>query len=186
MKYQCQVEKFVPQTEQEQSDWEIIMELMRQHPATILRRENKTAHFTSSGLVLNRERNKVLFVHHNIYKTWSWTGGHADGEEDLLKVAVKEAMEETGLTHVEPLDGKMVSLDILPVFGHFKKGRYVSAHLHLNASFLLIADEKDAVRACEGENSGVQWFGFDELESCSREPYLIAVYRKILGRVPVL
>ena len=184
MKYQDQVGAFIPQTEQEQSDQEIMLGLIRQYPASILLRENKFAHFTSSGLILNRERNKVLFVHHNIYKTWSWTGGHADGQEDLLRVAVKEAMEETGLARVEPLDRAVVSLDILPVFGHFKNGRYVSAHLHLNASYLLLADEHDAVRARESENSGVRWFGFDELEACSSEPYLIAVYRKILGRVP--
>lgn len=184
MKYQDQVGAFIPQTEQERNDREIMLELIRRYPETILLRENKFAHFTSSGLILNRERNKVLFVHHNIYKTWSWTGGHADGDGDLLRVAVKEAGEETGLAHVEPLDGKIVSLDILPVFGHIKNGRYVSAHLHLNASYLLLADEHDAVRACENENSGVRWFGFDELEACSSEPYLIAVYRKMLGRMP--
>ena len=142
MKYQDQVGAFIPQTEQERNDREIMLELIRRYPETILLRENKFAHFTSSGLILNRERNKVLFVHHNIYKTWSWTGGHADGDEDLLRVAVKEAGEETGLARVEPLDGKIVSLDILPVFGHIKNGRYVSAHLHLNASYLLLAETR--------------------------------------------
>ena len=48
---------------------------------------------TSSGLIFNKNLDKILMVHHNIYNTWSWTGGHADGEDDLLKVAIKEAKE---------------------------------------------------------------------------------------------
>ena len=42
-------------------------------------------------------------IHHNIYNSWGWTGGHADGNSDLIKVAIKEAQEETGIKHVKPI-----------------------------------------------------------------------------------
>ena len=43
-------------------------------------------------------------IHHNIYNSWSWTGGHADGDKDLLYVAIKEAKEETGVKNIKALD----------------------------------------------------------------------------------
>ena len=82
-------------------------------------------------------------VHHNIYKTWSWTGGHADNDSDLLYVAIKEAKEETGIQNIKPLSKNIFSLDVLPVIGHIKNNKYVSAHLHLSVAYLLEADERD-------------------------------------------
>ena len=62
----------------------------------ILTRDNKCYHFTSSAWVVSPDFKKVLMVYHNIYNSWSWMGGHADGESDLLKVAIKEVKEESG------------------------------------------------------------------------------------------
>ena len=55
----------------------------------VLVRDNEIAHITSSGFIVNKLRTKVLMIHHNIYNSWGWTGGHADGDEDLLYVAMK-------------------------------------------------------------------------------------------------
>ena len=43
---------------------------------------------------MNKDKTKVLMIYHNIYNSWSWTGGHADGDEDLLYVAIKEAKKK--------------------------------------------------------------------------------------------
>lgn len=173
---------FEPQNEQEESDKQAILWYAREFPQNILTRSNAIAHITSSGLVLNEGLDQVLMVHHNIYKTWAWTGGHADGQEDLLSVALKEAQEETGIVHVRPLMRDMASLDVLPVWGHWKRGKYVSAHLHLNASYALVASQSDTLYIKQDENSGVRWIAIDRLEEFSNEPELIAVYRKIIAR----
>ena len=186
MDYRDQIREFVPQTDQEVNDKRIILELIARYPQNILLRENELAHITSSGLVVNESFTRVLFVHHNIYKTWCWTGGHADGGTDLLGVALREVMEETGGTEIRPLSDQIVSLDILPVYGHYKNGKYVSAHLHLNASFLLVGDDSLPLRAKEDENTGAAWFRIDEIDKYSGEPELIRVYRKIFGRIPGL
>lgn len=184
MDYRDQIRDFVPRTDQEKNDKRIIQELIARYPHNILLRENETAHITSSGLVVNESFTRVLFVHHNIYRIWAWTGGHADGGMDLLGVALREVMEETGETEIRPLSSQIISLDILPVFGHYKNGKYISAHLHLNASYLLVGDDSLPLRAKEDENSGAAWFRIDEIDKYSNEPEMIKVYRKILDRLP--
>ena len=101
---------FIPRCAQEERDKQTILWYARQFPDNILTRQNPVAHMTSSGLVLNEGLDKVLMVHHNIYQTWAWTGGHADGEWNLLAVALKEAREETGAVHVRPLMEEMASI----------------------------------------------------------------------------
>ena len=58
---------------------------------------------TASAWVLSPDRRQVVMVYHNIYNSWSWTGGHADGDRDLLAVAMREVTEETGLQRLELL-----------------------------------------------------------------------------------
>ena len=60
-------------------------------------RQNEYGHFTSSAFVLNKERTKILMIYHKIYNSWAWTGGHADGDTDLLYTAIREVKEETNL-----------------------------------------------------------------------------------------
>ncbi len=153
-----------------------------EQPDTVLTRQNSVAHLTSSGLIVNKSLDKMLMVHHNIYNTWAWTGGHADGDSDLLAVAIREGQEETGVQRLTPLTDQIASLDVLPVYGHVRKGQYVSTHLHLNVTYVLIADENHRLQANEDENSGVAWVPVDELAAYSNEPYLIGVYLKIVER----
>lgn len=88
-----QIERFVPFNEQEQEDKAMMIEYMNTFK-DVLTRENKMCHFTASSWIVNKERTKVLMIYHNIYQSWAWTGGHADGDDDLLHVALKEAKEE--------------------------------------------------------------------------------------------
>lgn len=177
-----QIRAFAPATEQEREEKRMILEYIRLFPDTVLTRNNEIAHITSSGLILNPQRTKVLLIYHNIYQRWAWTGGHADGETDLLQIALREAREETGLQNPRPLCTDMISLDILPVFGHVKNGKYVCCHQHLSADYLLIADEDEALAVKPDENSGVRWFDVDELDSCVNEPYCLAIYKKMIAR----
>lgn len=90
---------YVPYNEQEERDRDIMLQLLKTQE-NILERENQTAHFSASSWLLNKEHTKVLMIYHNIYHSWSWTGGHADGEANLLEVAKREAMEETGIKNI--------------------------------------------------------------------------------------
>ena len=174
-----ELKAYVPWNEQEMNDREEIVRQLSVSP-DIFTRNNRTAHMTASSWIINHERNKVLMVYHNIYDSWSWSGGHADGETDLLAVAVREAQEETGITHVRPVSDRIFSLEILTVDGHEKRGCYVSSHLHLNLTYLLEADETDAIHRKEDENKGVAWFGLDEAVEASSEPWFRSrIYSKL-------
>lgn len=175
--------KYKPINEQEASDKKIILNYIDHFHENILTRENKIAHMTSSGLIMNKALDKILMIYHNIYNTWTWTGGHADGDSNMLKVALKEAKEETGVSNIVPLTDELASIDIIPVYGHMKRGEYVSSHLHLNTSYILIADEKEKLIINEDETSDVGWVEVNMLNEYSNEPYLIGIYNKILLKV---
>ena len=111
------IQSFVPGCAQEAADQDLILSLALREPIAILTRESLAAHMTASRFIVNEARNKTLMVHHNIYNSWSWTGGHADGDSDLLAVALREAREETGIVNVTPLSREIMSLDVLTVPG---------------------------------------------------------------------
>lgn len=134
-----QIENYPPFNEQEEKDKALILGWIRNNE-NAFSRENTVAHITASAWVVNKDRSKVLMVYHNIYNSWSWLGGHADGETDLLSVAIREVKEEAGISNVRPVSEEIFSLESLTVDGHVKKGNYVSSHLHLNITYLLEAD----------------------------------------------
>ena len=172
------IERYIPDCEQEIQDKRMILQYAHQHE-NILLRSNETAHFTASPWIVNPSRTHVLMVYHNIYNSWSWIGGHADGEADLLSVALREAQEETGVSIIRPLSVNIFSLEILTVAAHFKRGSYVVPHLHLNATFLVEADDRQPIRSKADENSAVRWFPLDEAVRASSEPAMQVIYRKL-------
>ena len=180
--YLDDIRDFVPQNEQEETDRAMMLEYVRLFPDTILTRDNRIAHITASGFIVNRDASKVLMAHHNIYKVWAWTGGHADGEGDLLSVALREAREETGAEHIKPLSPAIASLDILPVWGHVKRGAWVPSHQHLNVTYLLTAEESDPLRPRAGENTKVAWLPADRLLELTGEWQMDGIYTKLLER----
>ncbi len=175
------IKAYIPCNEQEARDRDIILYCIDKFE-DVLTRNNEVAHITSSGFVMNKARDRILMVYHNIYNSWSWTGGHADGEEDLLGVAIREVTEETGVKGVTPVCTDIFSLDVLTVEGHIKKGRYVAPHLHLSVTYLLQADEGEDLVVKEDENSGVKWIPAKEVNRYSSEPYMIKVYEKLISK----
>ena len=148
-----QIENYPPFNEQEEKDKALILGWISNNE-NAFSRENTVAHITASAWVVNKDRSKVLMVYHNIYNSWSWMGGHADGETDLLSVAIREVKEEAGISNVRPVSEEIFSLESLTVDGHVKKGNYVSSHLHLNITYLLEADSEEQVSVKADENSG--------------------------------
>ena len=174
-----QIENYEPYNEQEAKDKETMLKYINTFE-DVLTRNNEFGHFTASSWVVNKERTKVLMIYHNIYKSWSWTGGHADGESDLLQTAIRELKEETGIKNVKILDDNIFSLEIICVDGHVKRGKYVSSHVHLNLTYLLEVDENEDLKIKEDENSGVRWVNIEDVEKVVTEEWVAEnVYRKL-------
>lgn len=160
----------------------IINDFIKDNP-NALTRANKTAHITVSAWVLNPSLNKVLMAHHNIYNSWAWLGGHADGNHDLAQVAIREAMEETGIKDIHFLSDDWISVDILPVQAHLKNNQSIEFHLHFNFTFTFIADDKQPVTPKLDENKEVKWININEIEQVVKEKEMIPIYHKLMKRV---
>lgn len=169
---------FTSFNEQEQVDCQRIRQFLEEEENLLLR-DNVKMHFTASAWVLNPSKNKVLMLYHNIYQSWSWSGGHADGEGDLLSVAMKEVKEESGLVSLKPLSDSPISIEILGVQPHYNKQKYVSAHLHLNYTFLLHNTKEEKLKICPEENSKVGWLSPDEAVRSSTEAWMKPIYKKL-------
>ena len=172
-----QIRAYRPWNEQEERDRALILQALSERPL-VFTREDRLAHMTASAWVVNGRRDKVLMAYHNIYRSWSWLGGHADGERDLLAVALREVREVTG---------EIYSLESLTVDGHEKRGAYVSSHLHLNVTYLIEADDAGPLAAKPDENKAVAWFGREEAVAASSEPWFRErIYQKLNDKLRAL
>lgn len=185
MKLKEQIEKYIPYNEQEENDKQIMLKYINTFE-DVLTRNNEFGHFTASAWVVNKEKTKVLMIYHNIYKSWAWTGGHADGDIDLLGTAIREVKEETGVTNVKVLKDDIFSLEVACVNGHIKRGKYVSSHVHLNLTYLLEVDEQETLKIKEDENSGVKWINVEDVAKVSNEDWMIKnVYNKLNEKLKI-
>ncbi len=175
------VKKYKPFNEQEERDKIFFIDC--ENKEQILTRDNDMAHLCASAFVVNKDRTKVLSTYHIIFDSWTWTGGHVDGDDDALFVAKKELEEETSLHNYRLLSKEPISIESIPVLGHFKRGKYIPAHIHLNVTYLFEADENEALQEAPEENKGVKWLYFDELLSLSEEKYMIPIYKKIIEKI---
>lgn len=177
-----EIQKYTPVNQQEEQDQKLFLKYM-ENCSDYLDRGNQIAHFTASIWTINPERTKTLMVYHNIYDSWSWIGGHADGMEDLRSVAMRELQEETGVRDAALLGGDIFSLESLTVNGHVKRGRYVPSHLHLNVTYLAEAREQEALIVNADENQAVKWWSFEDALRVPNEPWMIThVYKKLVEK----
>lgn len=174
----AEIEKYIPYNQQEENDKKILLKVIDEK--NVLTRDHQTGHFSASAWVVNKTRTKVLMCYHKIYNSWSWLGGHVDGNSDFKAVALKEVKEESGLKNLKLLDDDIFSIEILTVDGHFKNNHYVSSHLHYNVTYLIEGDENEPLSIKEDENSDVRWFLLDEALKASTEPWFVEnIYKKL-------
>ena len=178
MNLKKELENYVPFDEREAADKKIMLEALEKYP-DIFTRENSLAHFTASSWVTNPDRTKILMAYHRIFDEWAWSGGHADGENNLLAVAERELCEETGVKAPRLLSDGIYAVEIIPVDAHVRRGELVSPHLHLDVCYLFEADETEELRAKEDENTGVKWIPVEEAVSQTKEAKIETIYSKL-------
>lgn len=171
------IEKYIPCNQQEEKDKQIILQKINEKD--VFSRKNQTGHFSASAWIVNHDKSKVLLCYHLIYQSWSWLGGHADGNEDLKAVILKEVHEESGLTRLKIRDD-IFSLEVLTVNGHMKNGQYISGHLHYNVTYLIEANENEDLVIKEDENSQLKWFKCEEVAEVCQEKWMNDhIYQKL-------
>lgn len=121
-------------------------------------RSNLHGHITASVWVTNKSKDQVLLLHHKKLDKWLQPGGHADGNENLIAVAMKELEEETGLSNVSLQSHKIFDLDIHTI--PERKG--VPIHKHYDVRFLVVADVSEKLLQ-NHESTALRWFHLDKV-----------------------
>lgn len=129
-----------------------VLEFCEEHDDA-LHRTCVKGHLTGSAVVVDRSRRAVLLIHHVKLGRWLQPGGHADGEGDLAQVALREAIEETGIADLSVVM-PAISLDIHSIPKHKKD----PPHLHLDLRFLVIAPPGSEPDPDLTETHGAGWF----------------------------
>lgn len=176
-----QIKNYQPFNEQEEVDKEYFLRFINTFD-DVLTRKNMLGHFSSSAFVVNKDRNKMVVVYHIINDGWMYPGGHADGEEDLLSVAVREVEEETGLK-ARVLDNNIYAIQADPVQPHIKNGKFVPAHIHFDVIYLLEANDKTPLIYREDESKGVKWIDFKDSSDDSIVPFVRPIHKKLIKKL---
>lgn len=151
------------------------LELLKNPDA--FQRHHLPGHITGSSWILDHSHNFVLLVHHGTLNKWLQPGGHADGEENVLNVALREAEEETGVKHFSVLEKNIFDLDIHPIPARAE----FPQHLHYDIRFLLEADKNEKLIVSD-ESHDVAWIPLDQLGRLTQDnPSIIRMARKVEG-----
>lgn len=136
----------------EEEDFRLRMLRLLQNEADCFHRHLAHGHITASALILNREADQVLLLHHRKLDRWLQPGGHADGDENTARVAEKEAREETGLKSISLLQGKIYDLDIHLI----PERKNEAAHLHYDIRYVFQAEPEEELQQNK-ESKAVAW-----------------------------
>ena len=128
-------------------------------------RSHAAGHMTGSAWLLNPTGDKALLtLHHNLQR-WMQTGGHADGDPDTLRVALKEAEEESGITGIVPISGEIFDIDIHLIPARPAKGE--PAHFHYDVRYLLRAPHEQY--AISHESDDLAWWSAEDFATRAAE-----------------
>ena len=140
-------------------------------------RERAAGHVTGSAWVVDRAGARVLLTHHRKLGIWVQLGGHADGDSDVFRVALREAEEESGLPGLAPVSRQLFDVDVhrIPARGA------EPAHLHWDLRYAFRAEGGEDFRV-GGESHELRWIDIRSLETVTREESMLRMARKWLAR----
>lgn len=146
--------------EDESRHWEDIMRLMDTGDACFYRDHFNPGHMTGSGLLISADGKRVLMNHHKFLNMWICFGGHADGEQNISFVAMREVIEESGIANIEQVGG-IFSVDVHDIPFNAKKNE--PEHKHFDIRYLFrVCDAKDENFALSEESNSLRWCNYEE------------------------
>ncbi|MEO6908725.1 MAG: NUDIX hydrolase, partial [Abditibacteriaceae bacterium] len=129
-------------------------------------------HVTGSAWIVNPQYTECVLLHHAKLGKWVQPGGHCDGDSDVMNVARREAIEETGLI-VTALQEGIFDIDIHEIPEYWN----TPAHLHFDVRYLFVADPEQQI-VSNHESHGVRWVSLDEACELSGEASILRLVKK--------
>lgn len=117
-------------------------------------RTHQQGHITGSAWLLNSRGDAALLTLHRKLGRWLQPGGHADGDPNPLRVALREAEEESGLTGIRPLSTDIFDVDIHRIPARPQAGE--PEHQHYDIRFILQAQDENFI--CSAESQALDWW----------------------------
>jgi 8-oxo-dGTP pyrophosphatase MutT (NUDIX family) len=143
--------------------------------ADCLLRSCTPGHLTGSAWIVSPDRRVTLLTHHHKLDKWLQLGGHADGDMDLLAVAMREAFEESGLTEL-----RAIQTGVFDVDRHWipeRKGE--PGHYHYDLRFLIEANPAEPLRITS-ESKDLAWVELSEVTTLNPEESMARMVRKTM------
>ncbi len=152
--------------------FEALRRFVIEHP-DCFERSLGVGHVTGSAWIVDPLREKALLTHHHRLNRWMQLGGHADGDSDVLRVALREAREESGLEDIRPLGDSIYDVDVhrIPARGN------EPAHYHYDVRFLLEADA-DRPLHLTPESKALAWVKLADVLKLTNERSVLRMVEK--------
>lgn len=154
------LERYAPFDDQEESEKQMVLELLAETDMAFSRDYLK-GHITGSSFVVNNTLDKTFLILHNKYDIWLQPGGHCDGDPVVHQTALRETEEETGLRQLK-LVPEIFDISVHDIGEAMKKGKLEPAHKHYDIRYMIVANEDEKPSLQEEEVSGGRWFTLDE------------------------
>jgi 8-oxo-dGTP pyrophosphatase MutT (NUDIX family) len=170
------LEAYEPSGETDAAARERILRFVRAHD-DCFERSLLEGHITGSAWIVNEGRTRCLLTHHRKLERWLQLGGHADGQADVLEVAMREAVEESGLTSLRAVSPAIFDCDVHPIPGR----REEPEHFHYDVRFLLEADDAEPLVVSE-ESKELAWVALDDVRALESD---VSVMRMVAKTRPL-
>jgi 8-oxo-dGTP pyrophosphatase MutT (NUDIX family) len=141
-----------------------------------LDRTCRPGHLTGSALVVDPSDRRILLLFHAKLQRWLQPGGHADGDADLARVALREATEETGIEGLRLVEPP-VDLDV-----HVVDPPGEDAHQHHDVRYLVVAPAR-SVPVGNHESEALRWVTEADLPSMGADAGLTRLAARALARL---
>ncbi len=165
--------EYEPEASEEIESKAKILKFLQTHQQNAFNRENEIGHITASGFLLNKNATKALLTHHAKLDEWIQLGGHCDGNANVLEVAIKELIEESGINSIEPISKKIFDIDIHQI----PKWQNIPAHLHFDIRFLFKVTSNEQIKK-NHESKELKWFKNKPNLLPTRSESILRMFRK--------
>ena len=164
--------RYQPADASEHADLDRVLQFVCEHP-TCFESHHPPGHFTGSAWLLDSTGKRVLLTLHGKLGKWLQLGGHADGDGDLLAVALRESREESGIDAIEPISEEIFDLGVHETPGHDG----MAEHLHFDIRFLLRCRESDRFVVSD-ESHALSWFTPDQVDAMDADESVLRMNKK--------